>query len=393
LSVKEIIADAKKQKGPLQRIMEERSSEAQTEYEETKIRRLIAEEKNRINEIKGTGAPMQPGLASSFTSKIMQLAQVDPAKAQAFIKGLGQEDLNKMAFLMAAESDQAGSVLRLAQSSGTSVKDLVEIVKLIRPNNGGTDLKGVAEVFKLGIEAAKANNPNPTTTANGYKEVMAIVQPFVEALKGKEAELYEAKLVNIEQRIPASLPDQLQHYKDMAIALGMGDKTKNSMADLKLEEMRQSHDVDMQRITWEQKKFILEQEADRNKWDRITDTLSPILQMNAPVIQKAVRDIAKSVTNDITSSMNNPSQPNPQSNLAKFTCPSCQTELNVPIPPNAPEVIPVKCPKCNTVSPAQLGPPPEQARAPPQNQTQHPQEEPPQEEHPPTKRSLGPTYT
>lgn len=40
-----------------------------------------------------------------------------------------------------------------------------------------------------------------------------------------------------------------------------------------LEEMRQSHNLDMQTLRWEQQKYMLEREKQRKKWDDLSKSL------------------------------------------------------------------------------------------------------------------------
>lgn len=353
MGINEIVEDAKKAKGPLAKIMQERTTQAQQEYEEVKIRRLVEEERARINELKRQGGPMEPTLATGFTSRIMQLAQVDPEKAKAFLDGLDEENMNKLAFLMAAESDRTGAILKLAQSPGTSVKDLVEIVKLMRPENGGVDLKGISSIFEAGVNAAKASQPQgPKNTEEGFKYIYeTFVKPFQETLAKKENTIVEERLKRMEEKIVNPI-DWLRQQKQTATELGLTSAGSRSEMDLKLEEMKQSHDIDMARLSWEQQKYMLTAEADRDKWGAIQQTFSPIFAMAAPEIRGAIRKAGQELGKTIGTNPGSPSPNQPQ--LAGFVCPSCQTELTVPIPPNAPEEVPVKCPKCGTITPAKL---------------------------------------
>lgn len=355
MSVGEIIEDAKKKKGPLDRIMKERKTEAEDEYEATKIKRLVEEEKAKIRELKREGLPLERGTAIGFSSRILQLAQVDPEKAKAFLTSLSQEDLNKITYLMAAESDKTGALLNLAKSTGTSVKDLVEIVKMMRPANGGVDLKGIAEIFKAGVEAAKANQPKgPGSVEEGFKYVYGtFVKPFQETLATKDQEIFAEKLKSIEEKIVNPV-QWFQQQKAIAGQLGFSEPGKKGEIDLKLEEMRQSHDLDMQKLTWEQQKFMIQQAAERDKWGAIEKMLSPLTAMAAPEIHTQLKNLGKEVSKSLAPGQQTPTGAPPQ--LASFSCPSCQTELNIPldkIPPGAEEV-PIKCPKCGVVTPAKF---------------------------------------
>lgn len=354
MSAPEIIEASKKKTGRVAKILAERKDRRLDELDTVQLERIIAEEKERIRELKRQGRPLDRGLAVDFTSRIMQLAEVDPAKAKEFLASLDQESMKKMAYLMSLENDRTGAFLKLAQSTGSNVKDLVEIVKLMRPNNGGVDLKGISDIFKAGVEAAKANNPKgPDSIQDGVKVIMeTYVTPFMEGMKAKDKEVVNLKLKALEQRIVNPI-EWFKAQKDIAGELGLSSGAGKSAMDLKIEEMRQSHDIDMAKLSWEQQKYVLTQEAERDKWGAIRETFNPIFQMAAPEVRGALKKIGK----DVGKTLNQPPGPKTpaeQPNIAKFTCPSCKTELGVPIPPNAPEEVPIKCPKCQTVTPAKL---------------------------------------
>jgi hypothetical protein len=362
MGIREIVVDAKKKKGEVSRIMEERKTEAEAEYEETKLRRLIAEEKARIDEVQGKGQAVDRGLASSFTENIMRLARVEPAKAKEFLNSLDEETMSKMAYLMALENDRTGAFLKIAQSPSTDAKTLVDLAKLLH-SNGGTDLKGIAELLKVGIDMGKASNPQPQTLEQGANLVLGIIKPFQEMANTAQQTALNAQIEAIKAQIPPSLETQITNLKTMTEKLGLGGGSeKLTELNLELEKMRQSHDIDMESIRWEKEKFLLGKESDTEKWDKIAGMFNPIFQM--PEIRDTIRNIGASVGKSISGATNPSTTTQPQ--IVGFVCPNCNAELSVPLPPNAPEEVPIKCPKCGTITPAKLSkpasetPPPEE---------------------------------
>lgn len=372
MGIREIVVDAKKQKGEVSRIMEKRKTEAEDEYEEMKLRRLIAEEKARIDEVQGKGQPVDRGLASSFTENIMRLARVEPAKAKEFLDSLDEETMSKMAYLMALENDRTGTFLKVAQSPSTDAKTLVELAKLLH-SNGSTDLKGIAELLKVGIDMGKASNPQPQSLEQASNFILGIIKPFQESLNIAQQTALTAQLDAIKAQIPPSLETQVKNLKAMAGELGLsgGGSEKLTEFNLELEKMRQSHDLDMETIRWEKEKFLLGKEADVEKWNGIKDMFNPIFQM--PEIRDTIRNIGASVGKGIAGATNpntptsNPAATQPQ--IVSFVCPSCNAELSVPLPPNAPDEVPIKCPKCGTITPAKLSQPPSQTPPPEEKPT------------------------
>jgi len=120
-------------------------------------------------------------------------------------------------------------------------------------------------------------------------------------------------------------------------------KSGNSnLVDLKIEELRQSHDIGMAKISWEQKLALLKMEADQNKWERIENTFAPILQQASPEIKNMIRKIGEQVGKSMGSLGANP---NVQTEKTSVECPKCKSPLNVRIPEGLAR-IQVKCPKC-----------------------------------------------
>lgn len=352
MTVREIVDSAKKGKGDLSKIMKEREEEAASEYREAKLRRLIAEEKAKVQQIEKSGGKLEPGLAKGFTSHVFELAEVDPNKAKEFLNSLDKESMDKLAYLMALENDRAGAFLKLAQSTGTSTKDMIEIMKFMR-GNGGMDLKGIASIFEAGVNAAKANNPQPASMQQGVDHIMkTYVNPFVETLKTKDKELWEERFRNMESKIVNPV-EWFKSQKAIAGELGFREAGKTSEVDIKLEEMRQSHDLDMVKLNWEQRKFLIQQEAERDKWAAIQSTFAPAFAMAAPEIRNQLKKVGKEVGKSLGGNPEEAPQA-PEGNLATFTCPSCEAQFTVRIPPNAPEEVPIKCLKCGTVTNAKL---------------------------------------
>jgi|GEM_PF-6630082 len=112
-----------------------------------------------------------------------------------------------------------------------------------------------------------------------------------------------------------------------------------------------------------------------------------IQQTAGPIVERfvggAVAEGGKAIINQMK---------NAPTNIAKFTCPKCASELSVPIPPGAPSEIPVKCPKCHTITDAKLGTPQQDK---PQGQPQSPpkEEESKPKEEPYKSKQIRPTYT
>jgi len=124
----------------------------------------------------------------------------------------------------------------------------------------------------------------------------------------------------------------------------VGKSGETNMLDLKLEELRQSHDLGMEKIHWEQKLAFMKLESDKDKWERIENTFAPILQQASPEIKKMIHKIGEQVGK----SMGSLGNPNVQTEKTSVMCPKCSATLNMNVPPGHSE-LGIKCPQCENL--------------------------------------------
>lgn len=357
----------------IQQVRNDKARELLDKRAELEITKLEAE----IRKLQEEGKPTPPATASTYVGQMLAAHLSDPKKAKEFLKGLTQEEINNLAALMALDNGRAGALLQIAGGGRSNVKDLIEIAKLMQPQQN-VDIKGLAEIFKAGVEAARSNQPQPNTVQEGWKYLHdTFVKPFQETMNKQNQDLMEAKLKALEAKMPPSPMQWLEGTKAAAQAIGLTEKNKSSELDLKLEEMRQSHDLDLERLRWEQRKYLLQQDAERDKWGAIQQTFSPIFAMAGPEIREGLKNIGRQVGGALQ--QKEPSHSQGKVNMVPFTCPECNTQLSVPVPPDAPDVVPVKCPNCGKITKTTL-----------KTKQETPPEEAPPEEKPRTR--LKPTY-
>lgn len=361
-------------------VVEEIRQTRQEELKTLQIEALIEAEKAKIMESKSKQQPVDKGLGTDFLGHIMQIAQVSPARAKEFLGNLNDEDMAKLSMLSAVgQGANIMSLVPLLKAPGVDMKSIIEIAKLINPtpNQPSMTLKDMAEVFKLGIEASKAQG-QPGSMMDGWKEMYGtFVQPFVTTLQENQQKLVEARMATIEAKIPPPLEQQIGYIETMADKLGFSKQGgKTSDWDLKLEDMKQSREIDMEKLRWEQRKYLLEAEKDRDKWSAIQETFAPIFEMNAPEIQDTVRKLGADIGKKIN--IGQPEQPETQVSTKQITCPKCSQTMQVP-DPLPPTVQSIKCPnpECGTLI---------QAKETQQTST------PPPEEPPGRVKSLRPHY-
>lgn len=357
----------KEGRGNTEEVIEKVRRSKVDDLENTRIELEIEKMKTEIKKLQEEGQPVQPQQSMGLVSAIIAQNLGTPERAQAFLSGLDEENVNKLAFLLSSDNPRAEALTNMMRSPTSSIKDLVEVVKLVTTNkNEGTSMKDMAEVFKVAFDYAKANQPPPQNPQAGFEYIYdKFLKPIQETMNTTNQALLEAKIEAVKAQMPAPLETQIANIKAIAGQIGLGNSGGKSDLDLKIEDMRQRHDIDMESIRWEKEKFLLGKESDTEKWDKIAGMFSPIFAM--PEMRNAITKIGESVGKGIGGATN-PSTPT-QPQIVNFVCPSCSAELSVPLPPNAPEEVPIKCPKCGTITPAKLSQPPPSQTPPPEQKS------------------------
>jgi len=112
--------------------------------------------------------------------------------------------------------------------------------------------------------------------------------------------------------------------------------------------MRQLHDVDMAKLSWEQKLYFLKLQGDKDKWETLAEAFAGPLKQAGPAIGETLKGASQAAIRAM-GGLNNPTQQDQE--VTSFVCPSCQAELNVPKASLRPGVS-IKCPKCEKLFPA-----------------------------------------
>jgi ribosomal protein S27E len=235
------------------------------------IERMLAEERAKLEEARKK-VPPDTAAAAGILGSIMQVAQVDPARAKEFLSSLSEEDILKLSML--TSSSQAGGILSLIpllKSGSVGVKDIVEIVKMINPQpQPSIDLKGLAEIFKAGMEAAKSTSNSPADTLTA---VMNIVKPFYELLSEKDRELWNERIRALESRIVDPV-EYLKTIKSSAQELGLAAPSGgDTQALIEIERLRTERDLKLQELQQSFERWRVEQQMEVAKWDRVKDML------------------------------------------------------------------------------------------------------------------------
>ena len=367
-----------------EKVIDEIRDDKAKELTATRAELEVAKLKAEIRKLQSEGQDIHPQQSMGLVSAIVAQNLGTPERAQAFLSGLDEENMNKLAFLIASDNPRAEALTSLLRSPTSNVKELIEIVKLVTMSkNDGTSMKDMAEVFKVALDYAKANQPPPQNPQSGFEFIYEkFLKPIQETMNQTNQALLEAKIEAVKAGMPAPIETQIANIKAIAGQIGLGDSGRRSDIDLKIEDMRQRHDLDMESIRWEKEKFLLGKESDAEKWTNVREMFSPIFAM--PEVRDTIRKIGESVGKSVEGASNPKTTgtvAQPQSTT--FVCPECKTELGIPLDKIPADVGGIKCLKCGTVSPI-----PEELRKAP---TEKESPAPPEENPVPTAR-LKPIY-
>lgn len=318
----------------------------------------IAKYKKQLQGTDNTQQTATPSLTSLFVGK-------NAEEIQAILRGLTSEDIQKLQLITAnMNTNQLGALLQFVKQPDTTRNDIFGLFKLMLEMNNrqqpqqGITLEGIAALMK----AMKETQPPPQPQTDVYKVVMELTKPLYDSLRLKDREVYDAKLKEIEAKMPSPLDEQIKYVKEMAGVLGM-DSGGRSELDLKLEEMKQNREIDMKKLDWEEKKYEMEQDADSRKWEQI-----------ANILKGPVGDVMKSLGAAGADRVRGGRQPNHAAKILKpvqTQCPNCSSKIFVDA-----EAETAVCGNCGAVLQKQGQQPVEQSQPPPAPETTHVEEQP-----------------
>jgi len=312
--MKEIIIDAKKGKGKVTKILEEQNEALEKEWERSQMERLLEEEKQKLLKLRQQqGTPLQVGQATNFLQNLF--TGRSPEEIKEILGSLTPEDIDK---IVAMNGNAFSDLRNFARSPSSDSKTVLEAVRtgaeFAKPqSSSGNDLKAAAEIFKLGMEANKANQPpqqNPMDMLKTYHEMF--LKPVLDQLASKDKENLELRMRHMESQRVDPL-EYLKSIKQASADLGLSQTTRTDL-DLKLEQMREMHDVDMARFGLETRKWEWEKANEGKTIEQVKDLVKTVTE--GPV-GRAIENIGGGAADRIRSGKGN-SVP-----LVKAQCPKC----------------------------------------------------------------------
>ena len=366
--MEEIIVEARTGKGKIHDILEKERDNMMDELETTKIQRILEEEKQKIDALRRTNQPVPQAQAQNFVQ--MMLAGRSATEIKEILEALGPEHMEKLSMMASAMNPGGFQGLQaFLRQPSTSGKDIVEAVRTgaelskERPQTSNTGsisdiTKSMAEMFKTGVELGKGQvAPPQQNTLEMFKTFHEMyLKPVLDQLASKDRENLELRMSHMEsQRI-----DPLEYLKSIKQAssdLGLSQNTRSEI-DLKLEEMREMHDIEMAKYGLETRKWEHQKDSEGKTIEQVKDLVKTVTE--GP-IGSMIENIGSGAADRIRRGKGN------NTPLVHVRCPNCQGEFNV-----NPALHTVTCIHCGATL---------QSAQPPQNtqSTPAPQPEPSQE--------------
>ena len=375
MSIGEYVKKGIERKSSLTEVMDRRQSDKIQEYENVKLETLIAEEKKKLQE--ASPSKIDSSQATNFAT--IFFAGRTPAEIKEIINSLTQEGMDKLRYMAESMSPNNFAAFRGSlQSPNTSIKDIVEIVKLVSElqqskNQSGNDMSGMAkaitEAIRLGADMTKAQQP--TNSQNDpqfilFKEAIAEAKATREEMTRQERSRAEREIADLKAR-PSGF-DELIYNEEKAAKIkkvfGGADVGVANEFTLRKAEMDQTERLETRKLDWEEKKWEKEKDNEGN----MLDTVKEILAGPAGEILK---DFGSAGAARIRG--NRPSAPNSQAQspqIAKVKCPNCSGDFSANT-----QLSQIQCPLCGVQLQSGNQPDPQQeqpSQAPIQQPTPNP---------------------
>jgi hypothetical protein len=334
-------------KSELAEVMDRRQNEKIQELNNVKLDAMIAEEKKKLAD----ATPIKVD-SSQSTNSMTFLSSLfvgkSPAEIKEIIRSFSQEEIDRLTY-MARSANQNSFVDPRGfapRDSNSEMKNMLEALKIGleagRKNEGnGVDLKGLAEIFKAGVEASKVQqpaNPQPDLQYKIVESTLAELRAAREETSRQDRLRTEREIADLKNR-PSGF-DELVYNEEKAAKVrkifGGADTGAANEFTLRKAEMDQTERLETRKLDWEEKKW----EKEKDKEGNTLETVKAILEGPAGEILKSfgnagaerIRGGAKTPTSN---GQAHPSQ------IAQIKCPSCGGlfQVNTQLPM-------IQCPLC-----------------------------------------------
>jgi hypothetical protein len=258
----------KERASPHGEFLEKMTASKKQQIEETMMDIDLLKAKKALREAGAGSTPVGSIVANIFVDKT-------PEQIKEILKDMTPEMIQNLQLIAASiDNNSLNTMALLRQQKGGDINEtllrlVLEQQRQHVPQNQGITLEGIAALVK----ALKDERPAPviqsgSSSLDALKLLMEVNRPLYESLRAKDKEVMDAKLKEIEARMPGTLDEQIKYVKEMAPLLGLTGGETNEL-DLKLEEMKEQREIDLKRLDWEERKYELENESDNRKWEQI----------------------------------------------------------------------------------------------------------------------------
>jgi hypothetical protein len=344
----EYVKDRKEGHTELGRVLEKRKQSKITELEELEIEALIAKRKKEIKEAEATNKPIQPRQSQGMVAAL--LADKKPEEVKQILEALGPEEIQKLALIAASQNgNQTALLMQSLGKQGTSVKDTIELIhtinKMTQPAGSQSGAKDLIEAFRVGLEAAKAQQPQPSSKDSAMDVAMKYIKPMYDSMTEKDRALYAEQLRNLESKIVDPI-SYLERIKEVAPTLGFVPAGQAGNVNMELEKMKLENERWKIEETWKREERLaeltLKKQGDKDKMKLVKDIVGTALKRAEPAIKSAVQAASNKL--GTMGKKGAESQVTPTQTL----CPEClkqgkQVLIDVSGMPDS-----VTCPECGT---------------------------------------------
>ena len=260
------IAQGKQRLNPVDAIEAEiiqEDTELAREARRLRLEEIVEKRKQKLQKLKGTEASSKQiaQVGNQFLTGIMQMAQVDPARAKEFLESLSQEDVTKLSLLSASGQGGGANIQALMpflKSKDTSIQDILAIVKMVQPQQAKPMTIGdVAQLIKI----TREGSPQPQT--NPYKELatraLDEVKSYRTLLDQQNQRRYEKEIAELKSRpsFEEEIAKEKARYEAFKGTFGSG-----GAPNIEFEKMKLNQDRYFFEHTYQQTKDLAEM---RNK--------------------------------------------------------------------------------------------------------------------------------
>lgn len=330
----------------LAEVMERRKNSKAQELENLEFDALIAEQKKKLKE--ATPITIDSSQITNFAASLF--AGRTPAEIKEIMSSFNQEEMDKYLYLSGrGNSNSFVNTRSIPHESNTEVKNMLEALKIgleagRNKNDGnGVDMKGIAEIFKAGVEAARvpqSANPQPDLQYKMVENTLAELKAVREETIRQDRLRTEREIEALKNR-PSGF-DELVYNEEKAAKVrkifGGADAGATNEFTLRKNEMDQTERLETKKLDWEMKKWELEKDKEGNTLETVKEILSGPVGEIVKNFGAAGADRLRGAKTPISNGQVQSSQ------IAQVKCPNCAGDFSANT-----QLSQIQCPLCGVL--------------------------------------------